>query len=136
MNTELCPPDAAAERRALARAALSDSALFIDHLRRTFTNCVSRFRAGDAAPGMCVLARGLSDLDQFVKLVEAVTVEAPREPSRKDDLKQDLLRCMESLEPVLACQDFGAIADGIEGGLLPLFPIWEATVGELTQMIQ
>ena len=79
-------------------------------------------------------ARGTSDLEQFVQLVDAVVnLARPDDTAEISSFKGDLFDCVQNLEQAMVGQDFVALSDQIDGVLLPLLPRWRGVATELDQ---
>jgi hypothetical protein len=117
----------------VARAALDESATYVEHISSILAACAQQLQAGEDQAAMMSFARGTSDLQQFVELLERMTVAAnPTVSEETHAFRRELFECIRQLESALIGQDYIALSDGIEGGMLPLFPRWDGVRQELS----
>lgn len=118
----------------LARQALEDSAMYVDHISNLLAQCSQHLQCGEDQEAMMSFARGTSDLEQFVQLVDAVVnLARPDDTAEISSFKGDLFDCVQNLEQAMVGQDFVALSDQIDGVLLPLLPRWRGVATELDQ---
>lgn len=116
----------------MARQALEDSPIYMEHIFKTFHDCTQQLHAGNDQEGLSAFARGASDLGELLKLLEHVSaVASPSEPVVTDAFKQGLVECVRGLEESMLQQDLVALSDGIEGKLLNLLPMWDQVAREM-----
>lgn len=116
----------------MARQALEDSPVYMEHIFQTFHDCTEQLHAGNDKEGLSAFARGATDLGELLKLLEHISaVASPREPVATDAFKNGLVECVRGLEQSMLQQDLVALSDGIEGKLLNLLPMWEQVAQEM-----
>jgi hypothetical protein len=115
-----------------AREILADTPVYVEHISNTMTTCHESLRAGADEDGLRALARGASDLDQFVQLFERlVMIARPSETPEVQSFRNDLKHCVIAMERQLNQQDMLGLCDQIDGALLPLLSRWPSVSGEL-----
>ncbi len=116
----------------MARQALDDSPVYMEHIYRTFHDCTQKLHAGNDREGLNAFARGATDLGELLKLLEHINAVAdPEEPVATSAFKQCLVECVRGLEESMLQQDLVALSDGIEGKLLNLLPMWDQVAQEM-----
>jgi len=126
-NLELLP---------MARAALEETPLYLEHISATMNNCAQQLRAGRDQEAMTTFARGTTDLSYFVQLVDQVaTVAKAQERQGVCDFKIALHSCVKNMEQSMVQQDLVSLSDQIEDELLPLLPSWPKVRNEIEEGI-
>ncbi|MFH1132613.1 MAG: hypothetical protein V1754_14860 [Pseudomonadota bacterium] len=117
----------------IARDVLGESAIYVEHIGGLLAMCAEQLQAGADKEAMMCFARGTSDLEQFVRLLDQMwNVARPERIDEITSFKEDLSEAVRSLETALVSQDYVALSDQIEGGVLPLLPRWEGVALELS----
>lgn len=116
----------------LARQALADSPIFVEHIAGTLSRSIQSLRTGDDTAGLNAFARGISDLEQFVQLFSSMLAVVRPDPTPLAGVfEQELLDCVRGMEIAFYEQDIVTLTDSIEASLLPLLTRWEEVGQEL-----
>lgn len=122
--------------RVLARRALADTPLYVDHISQLFEQTVELLRNGEDQSAMNCFAQSASDLTSFLELFQHLIAIA--RPSTNSEIRQfeDLIvSAVASLQVSLEEQDYVTLSDQLEGTLLPVFPYWPRVAEELSHAL-
>lgn len=116
----------------MARQALDESPVYMEHIYNTFHDCTQQLHAGNDKEGLDAFARGASDLGEMLKLLEHIdSVATPNQPVATDAFREGIISCVKGLEQSMLQQDLVALSDHIEGKLLTLLPMWDEVAQEM-----
>ena len=129
-------PEAQAEAqkilKEMARQALDESPVYMEHIYQTFHDCTEQLHAGNDREGLDAFARGASDLGEMLQLLEHIdAVAAPSQPVATAAFRLGIISCVKGLEESMLQQDLVALSDHIEGKLLNLLPMWDEVAQEM-----
>lgn len=118
--------------RVLARQALADTPLYVEHVRGLMEKTVLLLRNGEDQSAMTCFAQGAFDLTSFLELMQhLVTIAHSETNAEAQRFEQQLIAALGELRPALEQQDFVTLSDQLEASLLPVFPIWPRVAEEL-----
>lgn len=116
----------------LVQAALDEAPVYVEHICGILASCGQSLRAGDDLEGMKCLARGASDLDQFIQLFQHVSaVSRPASSQMTEAFKEGIARSVQILGDSMNRQDMISLSDEIEEHLIPLLSSWDGVSREL-----
>lgn len=121
----------------MAKEALDDSSMYLLHIASILSESSKQLQAGNDQQGMMNFARGVSDLDQFFKLMEQIGIAAqPQCTKQIDAFKNGILETVRNMDRALISQNYVAVSDEISGSLIPKFPAWSSVVEEFNAGLQ